>query len=88
MIDTKRFFIIGIICFSVIGICQAINLIIFFGGYNIFSIIISAMQTVFSFVTASFFYYLYKTSFPSEEIKVNPGEDIGAALEEFSKNAG
>ena len=85
MIDTKTFFIFGIICFTIIGICQILNLIIFFGGFNIFAIVISVFQALFSLVTAAFFYYMYKTMTPSTETGFLDEKKLKENLEAFEK---
>lgn len=59
MIDINRFYLAGIICFSIIAIFSLINLVIF--TYTITTFIPAAAQVIFNFVLVGFFWHLYKS---------------------------
>ena len=87
MIDTKTFFIFGYVCFLVIAVCQTANLMIFFYSFNFFSIVISLAQIVFSFVTAGFFSFMYKTqSVPVTQAETSDYSAIDEALKELKND--
>lgn len=88
MITTKKFFMLGIISFSIIGVCDIANLLIFFDNYTIFSIIAGSARILFDFATAGFFYYLLKTSVPEGDASFldSSPQEIEAAFKESLQN--
>lgn len=82
MIDTKKFFIAGIVAFTIIGLANLINFFIFYYKYNFFSHVASLTGIAFNFITAAFFLYLLKTM-PTASQDIGDIKNINEAIEEF-----
>ena len=61
-INTKNFYLIGLICFVGIGFFNSITLIYNYKNMFLSSVISSFIMIIFNFVVAGFFYWLGKNT--------------------------
>lgn len=80
-IDPKLFYKTGIVCFSIVALCNLANYVIFFNDLNAFSKLGNGAGLVFNFALAGFFYYLLKnqaSSLPGEEVNEEDLNEVKA----------
>ena len=83
-INTKNFYIIGIICFIVIGLANIANLILTFSILTFPGKIASIGGIIFNFALVGLFYYLL--SMEPQISEVAASDDIDEIIEEISKD--
>lgn len=72
-INTKNFYLLGIICFTGIGIFNFITLVQSYRFMLLTAVISSSLSIIFNFVVVGFFYWLGKNTL---EPVIEEGEDI------------
>jgi len=79
--EQKHFFIIGMVCFGLIGGLNLLNILVFTEKFTPIELIIEVIRAVFNFAVAYFMYYLLKST------SYAPGTEINEdAIDEFLKN--
>lgn len=81
-ITTKRFYVIGIVCFSIIGIANIFSFLIAFPYSHIPAKVASIGGIIFNFALVGLFKYLLDLE-PKEEV-VATSDDIDEIIKEVS----
>lgn len=82
-ITPKRFYITGIICFSIIAVFNIANFIAFFSATNFFSKMSSLGGIVFNIALVGFFFFLLRQEPAMEEVAAS--DDIEEIIKEVKK---
>jgi len=82
-IDVKTFYKVGLVCFSVVVICQIGNFIYSISRLTIFSIIQNIASIIFTFALIAFFYWLLNQQ--KDTLPPSSAEDIEEAFNEANR---